>query len=705
MSSQIARKRPLVVMAVVCGVLATALVGVLLFRYVRTVQQQSSHETETSGQAAEKFAGDEGSGAVPQAPVGASSFAMPPTGYWVAYDFEHASEGRATLGTSMPEDGSATSEQPRQAEGPTEVRSSMRLRAFLLYTHDALLLVPARIEAHVAAGRDVLLDLAPAKETAAPSVENSGALEPSLIREALATDGLLVLPRGVVPGFELRTPRFVQSPSRSLVTASSPSRSLLENLVLDAVRSLAFKQPDGPFGFANGASYLTEEPEDEGSLDVRYLAKTAAGELKGDIMVVRTTDSLTRGAAIDTRVVDSRTLTLPPVGSLFFLREARGERTQTLTQKSGPLASNHYTWNTRALGTGSLGDRALLEISLLVREALEARDGAQARTPNLVRQMNKETLGSDTLESLEERLAESAKGKPSESEKTRLYLKLKALLILQPQNSRALAARALEASAGALELQLVAGALSAAGTPEAQAALVEITKAAAPGSTKRLQLVPMLGFAESPTASTLLYLESLADGAGTPEAKTARLSLGIAAHKGLAGEPVIAARIAASFVERLRASSTPGEIVGVLRGGGNTGHLDFLNVAASYLSDSDESVRAAAIFALRLVPFDTFASVYERALTDPSKRVRAQALEALGPPFQKPTASLSALLMRAYPNQHDASLRVTVLQLLWATRGANPAGVKEFVQAVADSSTDTHDVRLYASGLLRPGDP
>ena len=213
----------------------------------------------------------------------------------------------------------------------------------------------------------------------------------------------------------------------------------------------------------------------------------------------------------------------------------------------------------------------------------------------------------------------------------------------------------------------------------------------------------MLGTAENPTASTLLFLEGLSREASSPVADAALLSLGIAAHKGKAREGNISHRIALSLRERLLASTNTHGTIKTLISGGNSGDREFLRSAATFLSASDPGVRSAAIFALRQVPFEEFRAEYERALSDREERVRESALRALNEQVRSP--GLAEFLIRTFSMQTSSRMRVGVLNLLWSARKVSPdvhENVKDFVQGVA-SNPSLADVQRLASRLLLEG--
>jgi hypothetical protein len=614
-------------------------------------------------------------------------------GHWVSYDVFHESKGVAAS------DAGTSSVQPPGPAQNIEVVSTLRLRAFVLTTKGRILVVPASFEAHVRTGEGNTLFQ---KSPLSGGGKSIAPLVPATVRGALRENGLLVFAKPESElGFDVGRPQFLQA------EGAKETIALVENLLVDGARALALKFPrmHPVVGAQPGFSFDVRESEEVGvspsaPVSVRYVVEAQGADTWSLSRTLESAGVVSGG--LRSRVSASGRLEAAHVP--LHVVSFEGERTHVLWQEGHPpLATNHYSWKANRMGTGVLSDASLLEVELLLREALGRTQDSRlsSRAPNLERQMHKETLGNDTLATLLSKLDDLTRGgeRADEAEKTALYLKLKALLVLEPLSAKELGVRAAEAGAGSLELQLLAGALSSAGTPEAQAALRDVHAGAPSGSQKRLELVPMLGMAEDPTAGTLLYLEELSRGKPSAESKSALLSLGIAAHKGQAREGELSRRIALSFRERLLAARTSQEIINTLVAGGNSGDRAFLRAASTFVGHSDPSVRSNAILALRFVPFEEFEAEYERALSDREERVRESALLALKQQGARP--SLARFLMKAFPLQVSSRLRVGMLNLLWSSRKVNPE-VQKFVQEVASDPT-LADVQRLASRLLSEG--
>lgn len=631
-------------------------------------------------------------------------------GHWVSYEVRHESKGQATGGGPLSVRQRSLGSPLAPLGADIEINSRLNLLAYVLSTKTHILIVPQDFEADVRTAQgDALFQ----RRTDVSLRAKLPPLSSSVVRQAFVKHGLLAFqkpPEGL--GFEAAKALFLKPEEAQGLAPTAASPAWVGNLLADGVRALAVKLParapsnetvpHSPSGSPPALQFEVLENESDGGVGLTPVSYVTQERGLHSWILNRSISGVeSKQGGLRSRVSSQARIEVAtrPLHVVSF----QGERTKVLWQDGQPpLATNHYTWRARREGNGVLGESALLEVELLVREALgrsrEAR--LSSRAPNLERQMHKETLAGDSLQSLLSDLTALAENKDTdESAKTSLYLKIKALLVLEPEAAQELIARAQAAPAGSTELQLLAGALSSAGTPEAQAALREVHESAGRGSQKSLELVPLLGMAENPTAGTLLYLEELSRAGASPESKSALLSLGIAAHKGQSNEGELARRIALSLRERLMAARTLQDIIDSLVAGGNTGDRAFLRAASGYVGHAHPSVRSSAILALRFVPFEEFEGFYEQALSDREERVRESALLALK--HQESRPELARFLIKAFPFQGSSRMRVGLLNLLWSSRKESPE-VQKFVQEVA-SDPSLADVQRLASRLISEG--
>jgi hypothetical protein len=230
--------------------------------------------------------------------------------------------------------------------------------------------------------------------------------------------------------------------------------------------------------------------------------------------------------------------TIHPGGSVLVRLDARGRvaslvGSETLTVAVGgrPIASGETTvsWRRSDVARARPGTpstlRAATDVAwepLFERATEDEADHALYRAE----------LGAETTGSLLRALAEVEAREPTGFD-TPLYLKLKALVFLRPQESEVLGELLARAPAGGATMLMVAGALGAIGHPEAQLALVGAIRSRPHDWPALATLVPALGGVPLPILQAERTLLALAfdEHAAEPVAWTARLALGTAARR------------------------------------------------------------------------------------------------------------------------------------------------------------------------------
>lgn len=205
--------------------------------------------------------------------------------------------------------------------------------------------------------------------------------------------------------------------------------------------------------------------------------------------------------------------------------------------------------------------------------------------------------------------------------------KLAALLRLEPDTAAALAAAALTAPSGDLAEDLVLGALGAAGTRDAEAALLEVARARRDAPATLLSLTPALAQLLAPTPAVDALLADVAAGAGEPAA-AARLALGAVARTVTPSESERGSRLVADLLADLAAGR--GDAAVGLLALGNAADAAALPAIEAHLGvDRPLAERLAAAHALRAVPDRAASLLLGRALVDADPRLRAVAARAL----------------------------------------------------------------------------
>jgi hypothetical protein len=223
----------------------------------------------------------------------------------------------------------------------------------------------------------------------------------------------------------------------------------------------------------------------------------------------------------------------------------RGKETLT-TVMSGHTVARSQT----SIVLAFEGQQMLGELQL---EALRNTNNASANVPAMALSAmpseteikmatRRNTLGEDTLNSLMTELARLELA--NERQDTSLYLRFRALAYLQPESCGPLAQRLVTADARSLTFRVLVDALSAVGSPEAQAALVAVIESRPKEWPALALLIPPLGLVSDPIPEAENALCSLAFNVSDSKiASTAQLALGNMAHRLKASFPARAERI------------------------------------------------------------------------------------------------------------------------------------------------------------------
>ncbi|TMQ04658.1 MAG: hypothetical protein E6J91_42850 [Deltaproteobacteria bacterium] len=245
--------------------------------------------------------------------------------------------------------------------------------------------------------------------------------------------------------------------------------------------------------------------------------------------------------------------------------------------------------------------------------------------------------------------------------------RLRALFALEPDDARRAATMLRDATLPIAARKTVIAALAAAGTPEAQRALVD--SLAGPSTTElRQQTLASLGMVATPSADTVAALQAISDAPAEPgDQHTVLLAIGsMARHLGHSDDdPVM------WLIERLRGAASSQDVVICLRALGNTADPRALHAFRFALQSSDIEVRAAAVSALRLIDDPAADALIGGVLLgDRDDGVRAEAVFAASfRSLDRVLPSLAAALER----DPASRVRLGIVQLLGHRRGDSPS--------------------------------
>src|SRR5262249_21716075 len=179
-------------------------------------------------------------------------------------------------------------------------------------------------------------------------------------------------------------------------------------------------------------------------------------------------------------------------------------------------------------------------------------------------------LGDATLDSLLADLAKTeADAKPNAND-TPPYLKLKALVYLQPEACPRLAEVLNKTKTDGPTMQLLTGALSSVGHAEAQSALQQAIRARGDDFTTLAVLIPALGLVDNPTPQSEELLRELSGRGDVNIRTTAQLALGVMARNLSDTAPERTARIVRDALRQLEGATQADERRQMLLGLGNS---------------------------------------------------------------------------------------------------------------------------------------
>jgi hypothetical protein len=338
------------------------------------------------------------------------------------------------------------------------------------------------------------------------------------------------------------------------------------------------------------------------------------------------------------------------------------------------------------------------------RDVMMSRTNTLKKSPAIVlsapsatndESIHRNEIGDATAEKLLADLA--ALETRSDGEETPLYLKLKALVYLQPDACPMLAKVLAAAKTDSRSMAIVSEALSSIGHAAAQAALCDVIVTRRDDEMALAGLIPALAMVERPTEASESLLVELAKTSGSAIVReSAELGLGTMARQMLDSQPARSDRIVTSMLARLAAATTAEERRLGLSVLGNVGADKSLPAVAACLRDVAPEVRAGAVSALRFIELAEADRLLSDALViDTDANVRVEAATALG--FRVMTTETFAAQKKAF--LADASTRVRLALLSNLARGASafPECRTLLTQAAID---DCKEVRDEAANVL-----
>ena len=376
------------------------------------------------------------------------------------------------------------------------------------------------------------------------------------------------------------------------------------------------------------------------------------------------------------------TLRVAPDGGLLTVRESRTSRLVQVQRREAPEAVADFERDWPRLDTGRLVDVQRL-----------ASDRAA---------IDKGWVAGASLSTLLSALKAAPGGDAGGQARANLVPRLAALLRLEPRRARDLETLARQ-QGDVQESQTLLAALSSAGTPEAQEALVALGGDPVVPRNERLRAVGLLGLAKNPTAESGAALSGWRASEDADLAQTATLALGNHVKRRLeqggAQAPAETADLVQALLDALAAATTPEERALYLKALGNTGDPRAVPAIVAQLATDDVSVRTAALWALRFMPGAEVDALLVEALTKEPALACRQAVVA-GAAFRD-LAPLGAALDQVAKVYPDKALRLDVVQLLGVSKERYPPGIATLTYVAANDSSP--EVREAAAQALKTG--
>jgi hypothetical protein len=437
------------------------------------------------------------------------------------------------------------------------------------------------------------------------------------------------------------------------------------NVVRDLLSLAQITLPETP-----AAAWTAREQDQSGAYDAAYTLESTAREsvaIRKERVVAKASDKRPRAEPGESRGGIFR---VNPVHHAVESADVTVALTLRVGDKTIGTTRAHVALDFRATTRESIAsltrELETLDRSLAAPSDLAASD-VDAR---LEQHIQERELCDDTWESL------LAKASAPEVDRAKAFLKLKALFLLHPESCAA-AGRTLAAAKdpNAMSFLLVSGALTSAGTREAQKALTSAATSVVGNTPIERVLIGNLGLLKTPTDETVTMLDSVAHGNGDDESRgAARLARGSLAGE-MAKTDAKSVRASALVAEEVRAyqnASANEDRVLALLALGNAGSDEALAVASEALHDADPRVRLAAASSLRFIAAGAAEDLLANcAQSDDVSAVRAEAVRSLG--YRVLSSPSLEIVAHAVKADRDEDVRMAALQVLARELDRDPA--------------------------------
>ena len=310
-------------------------------------------------------------------------------------------------------------------------------------------------------------------------------------------------------------------------------------------------------------------------------------------------------------------------------------------------------------------------------------------------QFLKETLGSDRAPELLARLRELEnlpRNKDTQKQITNLYLQIKALVMIHPQDIETLATALHDAKPDGLQVELIVGALTASNLPEAQNALVKVLRQRSSDIKLLVNVIPTMCLESASTPDSRNFLESIIASNTDPALRTvAILGLANSLRNGNLQEPQLLEQFIQKAIDAVETTTNIDERMRWLAALGNAGKGIASETLVKWSHNPDTRIRSQSAYSLRFLRTSESENRLSELLKDPASSVRSRTIDAFsdGERHQPPQS-----LLDYTSREPNDDLRLRMVKAL-STWHSNSPDVRRLFDQL-EKSDKSSSVREFA---------
>lgn len=310
-----------------------------------------------------------------------------------------------------------------------------------------------------------------------------------------------------------------------------------------------------------------------------------------------------------------------------------------------------------------------------------------------------QTLGADNMESIMKLLRNVEKGKINED--VNIYLKIKSLIIVHPETADSLAVMIMDEPHNSIRFKIIGDALAYSGKNSAQKAILGLIRYRISSGNNPEIFVSLLTKVDHPTVEVFNLLRALINKIepDSPLWQTVVLTLGTVAWKALTSNHQESDNSVRLLIQVLEQAKNPSAEVHLMLALGNSGNPLILPTLEKWLLSpgNDPEVRAAAVWAMRLLPGASIDRKLQILNTNSSLKIRESAIEALNTrPYL--TNNLSHLV-QCFDKESDINLRKRIFYSILKFEDYDSLTIQNFL--VHAKKDDEESIQKIANNELK----